>query len=161
MFCILFVNIFVFWCFFVFPFFVENQQLIFDKKMDDQKTIKKQKYDQTIWKISQKTTNMIKKIAICCKNVKFTKHQNLRIIKNIFSGFLNWILGHLQSSDDENKIAIREISIRAIQKLFYCDQQTIVSGPNFNLTNGEISIIFSFFFCKIHFSNNFVILLQF
>ena len=69
----------------------------------------------------------------CCKNAKFTKRENSRLTKNIFSGFLNWILGHLQSSDDENKIAIREISIRAIQKPSYLDQQTIVHGPNFNL----------------------------
>ena len=55
------------------------------------------------------------------------------------------ILGHLQSSADESKIAIGKISIRAIQKLSYFDQQTIVGGPNFNLTNGEISIIFPSF----------------
>ena len=71
----------------------------------------------------------------CRKNAKFTKRENSRLTKNIFSGFLNWILGHLQSSDDENKIAIREISIRAIQKLSDLDQQTIVDGPNFKLTN--------------------------
>ena len=82
----------------------------------------------------------------CCKNAKFTKRENSRLTKNIFSGFLNWILGHLQSSDDENKIAIREISIRAIQKLSYLDQQTIVDGPNFNLTNGKISSMFHYFF---------------
>ena len=81
---------------------------------------------------------MIKIMTKCRKNAKFTKRENSRLTKNIFSGFLNWILGHLQSSDDENKIAIREISIRAIQKLSYCDQQTIVDGPNFNLTNGAI-----------------------
>ena len=103
---------------------------------------------------------MIKTMTKCRKNAKFTKRENSRLTKNIFSGFLNWILGHLQSSDDENKIAIREISIRAIQKLSYLDQQTIVGGPHFNLTNGEISIIF-LLFCKIHFSNNFIILLQF
>ena len=80
------------------------------------------------------------------KNVKFTKRENSRLTKNIFSGFLNWILGHLQSSDDENKIAIREIPIRAIQKLSYCDQQTIVDGPNFHLTNGNNSFIFHYFF---------------
>ena len=82
----------------------------------------------------------------CRKNAKFTKRENSRLTKNIFSGFLNWILGHLQSSDDGNKIAIREISIRAIQKLSYFDQQTIVGGPNFNLTNGKISFIFHYFF---------------
>ena len=92
----------------------------------------------------------------CCQNAKFIKRE-----KKHFSGFLNWILGHLQSSDDENKIAIGEISIRAIRKLSYFDQQTIVGGPHFNLTDGEISIIFSVYFCKIHFSNNFIILLQF
>ena len=54
-------------------------------------------------------------------------------------------MGHLQSSDDENKIAIREISIRAIQKLSYLDQQTIVGGPNFNLTSGKISFLFPYF----------------
>ncbi len=70
--------------------------------------------------------------------------------KNIF-GFLNWILGHLQSSVDENKIAIRKISIRSIRKLSYFDQQTIVGGPHFNLTNGEISITFSSFFVKFIF----------
>ena len=89
---------------------------------------------------------MIKTMTKCCKNAKFTKRENSRLTKNIFSGFLNWILGHLQSSDDENKIAIREISIRAIQKLSYCDQQTIVGGPNFNLTNGTFSFIFHYFF---------------
>ena len=78
----------------------------------------------------------------CCKNAKFTKRENSRLTKNIFSGFLNWILGHLQSSDDENKIAIREISIRAIQKLSHLDQQTFVDGPNYNLTNGKISFVF-------------------
>jgi hypothetical protein len=62
------------------------------------------------------------------------------------SGFLNWILGQLQSSVDENKIAIRQISIRAIQKLSDLDQQTIVDGPNFNLTNGEIFFVFPSFF---------------
>ena len=72
---------------------------------------------------------------------KINKQKSL-LRKNIFSGFLNWILGHLQSSDDENKIAIREISIRAIQKLSDLDQQTIVGGPNFNLTNGKISFAF-------------------
>ena len=96
--------------------------------------------------IIQKTTNMIKIMSNCCKNAKFTKRENSRLTKNIFSGFLNWILGHLQSSDDENKIAIGEISIRAIQKLSYLDQQTIVGGPNFNLTNGKISFIFHYFF---------------
>ena len=94
---------------------------------------------------------MIKTMTKCRKNAKFTKRENSRLTKNIFSGFLNWILGHLQSSDDENKIAIREISIRAIQKLSYCDQQTIVDGPNFNLTNGKISYIFSLFFRSFHF----------
>ena len=74
------------------------------------------------------------------KTLKFAAY------KKHFSGFPNWILGHLQSSDDENKIAIREISIRAIQKLSYGDQQTIVGGPNFNLTNGKISFIFPYFF---------------
>ena len=78
---------------------------------------------------------MIKTMTKLCKNAKFTKRENSRLTKNISSGFLNWILGHLQSSDDENKIAIREISIRAIQKLSYCDQQTIVNGPHFNSTN--------------------------
>ena len=97
-------------------------------------------------KIIKKATNMIKTMTKYRKNEKFTKRENSRLTKNIFSGFLNWILGHLQSSDDENKIAIREISIRAIQKLSYCDQQTIVDGPNFNLTNGKFSIIFPYFF---------------
>ena len=114
--------------------------------MDNQKSIKKQKYDQKNWKTIEKTINMMKIMTKYYKNVKFTKRENSRLTKNIFSGFLNWILGHLQSSDDENKIAIREISIRAIQKLSYCDQQTIVGGPNFNLTNGEIFFIFPSFF---------------
>ena len=96
--------------------------------------------------IIKKTTNMIKKITKWRKNAKFTKRENSRLTTNIFSGFLSWILGHLQSSDDENKIAIREISIRAIQKLSDLDQQTIVGGPNFNLTNGKISFIFHYFF---------------
>ena len=94
---------------------------------------------------------MIKTMTKCCKNAKFTKRENSRLTKNIFSGFLNWILGHLQSSDDENKIAIREISIRAIQKLSYFDQQTIVGGPNLNLTNGDIPIIFLDFLVQIIF----------
>ena len=81
---------------------------------------------------------------------KSTKQSLLR--KNIFSCFLNWILGHLQSSDDDNKIVIGEISIRAIQKLSYCDQQTIVDGPNFNLTNDKISFIFPYFFVHSIFS---------
>ena len=100
----------------------------------------------TNWKIILKTQNMMKMMANCCKNTKFTKREKSRITENIFPGFLNWILGHLQSSDDENKIAIRKISIRAIQKLSYCDQQTIADGPKFNLTNGIFSIIFPFFF---------------
>ena len=89
---------------------------------------------------------MIKTMTKCRKNAKFTKRENSRLTKNIFSGFLNWIFGHPQSSDDENKIAIREISIRAIQKLSYCDQQTIVGGPNFNLTNCKIPFFFHLFF---------------
>ena len=89
---------------------------------------------------------MIKTMTKCRKNAKFTERENSRLTKNIFSGFLNWILSHSQSSDDENKIAIKEIFIRAIQKLSYFDQQTIVSGPNFNLTNGKISFIFHYFF---------------
>ena len=96
-------------------------------------------------KIIKTTTNIINTITKCRKNAKFTKRENSRLTKNIFSGFLNWILGHLQSSDDENKIAIREISIRAIQKLSDLDQQTIVDGPNFNLTNGKFFIIFLYF----------------
>ena len=107
-----------------------------------------------------KITNMIKTMTKFRKNAKFTKRKKSRLTKNIFSGFLKWNLGHLQSSDDANKIAIRKISIRAIQKLSYLDWQTIVGGPHFNLTNGEISIIFSVYFCKIHFSNNVIILLQ-
>ena len=86
---------------------------------------------------------MIKIMTKCCRNAKFTKHENSQLTKNIFAIFLNWILGHLQSSNDENKIAIREISIRAIQKLSYLDQQTIADGQNFNLTNGKISSVFS------------------
>ena len=104
---------------------------------------------------------MIKTMTKCCKNAKFTKRENSRFTKNIFCGLLNWILGHLQSSDDENKIAIREISIRAIQKLSDLDQQTIVSGPNFNLTNGKISFIFHYFFVHSIFAKKNIILLQF
>ena len=111
-------------------------------KMDDQKTIKKQKYDQKNWKNIQKTTNMIKIINKYYKNAKFTKRENSRLTKNIFSGFLNWILGHLQSSADHNKIVIGKISIRTIQTLSYCDQQTIADGPKFNLPNGKFSIVF-------------------
>ena len=91
----------------------------------------------------------------------FAENQQTKISKKQISHLMNWDLGHLQSSVDENKIAIRKISIRSIRKLSYFDQQTIVDGPHFNLTNGEISIVFSLFFCKIHFSNNFIILLQF
>ena len=107
------------------------------------------------------TTNMIKTITKCRKNAKFTKRENSRLTKNIFSGFSNWILGHLQSSDDENKIAIREISIRAIQKLSYCDQQTIADCPKFYSTNGKFSIIFPLFFRSFHFCKKINILLQF
>ena len=94
---------------------------------------------------------MIKTMTKCRKNAKFTKRENSRLTKNILSGFLNRILGHLQSSDDENKIAIREISIRAIQKLSYLDQEMIVGGPHFNLTNGEMYIIFPSIFVKFIF----------
>ena len=114
--------------------------------MDNQKSIKKQKYDRKNWKTIEKTINMMKIMTKYYKNVKFTKRENSRLTKNIFSGFLNWILGHLQSSDDEYKIAIRKISIRAIQKLSYFDQQTIVGGPNFILTNGKNSCVFAHFF---------------
>ena len=88
---------------------------------------------------------MIKTMTKCRKNVKFTKRENSQLTKNNFSAFLNWILGHLQSSDDEDKTAIRENFIRSIQKLSYCDQQTIVGGPNFNLTNGKNLFIFIYF----------------
>ena len=74
-----------------------------------------------------------------CKNTKFTKRENSQLTKNIFSGFLNWVFGHLQSSDDEHKMAIREISIRAIRKLSYLHQQKIVGGPHANLRNVKIS----------------------
>ena len=73
-------------------------------------------------------------------------NKNLYSEKTFFSYLMNWDLGHLQSSVDENKIAIGEISIRAIRKLSYFDQQTIVDGPNFNLTNGKIFFIFHYFF---------------
>ena len=90
---------------------------------------------------------MMKIMGKYCKKNKIHKTWKITAYKiYIFSCWLNWILGHLQSSDDENKIAIREISIRAIQKLSYLDQQTIVDGPNFNLTNGKISFIFHYFF---------------
>ena len=97
----------------------------------------------------------------CCKNAKFTKRENSRLTKNIFPGLLIWILGHLQSSDDDNKIVIGEISIRAIQKLSYLDQQTIVDGPNFNLTNGKFSYVFHLFFRSFHFHQKIIIFLQF
>ena len=77
-----------------------------------------------------------------------SRNKNLYSEKTFFSYLMNWDLGYLQSSVDENKIAIRKISIRSIRKLSYFDQQTIVGGPHFNLTNGEISIIFSVFFVK-------------
>ena len=96
---------------------------------------------------------MIKIMTKCFKNAKFTKRVKSLLTKNIFSGFLNWILGHLQSSADENKTAIREISIRAIQKLSYFDQQTIADVPNFNSTNGKFSFVFSLIFSSIHFSS--------
>ena len=110
--------------------------------MDNQKASKNKNTIKKIGKSFKKTTNMMKIMTKCRKNAKFTKRENSRLTKNIFSGFLNWILGHLQSSDDENKISIREISIRAIQKPSYLDQQTIVGGPHFNLTNGNFSIFF-------------------
>ena len=78
---------------------------------------------------------MIKTMKKYSKNAKFTKRENSRLTKNIFSGCLNWILGHLQSSDHENKIAIGEISIRAIQWLSYFHHQMIVGGPKSNLRN--------------------------
>ena len=81
-------------------------------------------------------------MKIMMKNTKFEKSEKSRIEKNIFSCLLNLNLGHLQSSADENKMAIAEISNRAIQKLSLCDQQTIVGGPNFNVTNGKMFVIF-------------------
>ena len=113
--------------------------------MDNQKKASKTKIWSKKLENHQKTINMMKIITKYYKNAKFTKRENSRLTKNIFSGFLNGILGHLPSSD-EDKIAIREISIRAIQKLSDLDQQTIVGGPNFNLTNGKISFIFHYFF---------------
>ena len=112
------------------------------------KQASKQKNNEHIYRtIIQKTMNMMKIMTkMLQKRKNYETWKFAALTKNIFSGFLNWMLGHLQSSDDENKIAIREISIRAIQKLSYCDQQTIVGGPNFNLTNGKISIIFPNFF---------------
>ena len=44
-------------------------------------------------------------------------------------------LRHLVSPLDENEMAIEETSIRTIQNLSCCHEQTIVGGPNFNLTN--------------------------
>ena len=80
------------------------------------------------------------------------KKQKYLLRKSIFFwNLMNWDLGYLQSSVDENKIAIRKIPVRSIRKLSYFDQQTIVGGPHFNLTNGAISIIFSFFFGKFIF----------
>ena len=67
------------------------------------------------------------------------------------SYLMNCDLGHLQSSVDENKMFIGKISVRSVRKLSYFDQQTIVGGPHFNLTNGEISIICSSFFVKFIF----------
>ena len=150
----LFRSIFLFFdAFVIIQFFAENQQLIFDKNMDDQKTIKKK---NTIKKIG----TLFKKQQIWSNKENIAKTQNLQNVKihglqkTFFSGFLNWILGHLQSSADENKIAIGEISIRAIQKLSDLDQQTIVGGPNFNLTNGKISFIFHYFFVHSIFAKN-------
>ena len=78
-------------------------------------------------------------------------NKNLYSEKTFFSYLMNWDLGYLQSSVDENKIAIRKSSIRSIRKLSYFDQQTIVGGPHFNLTNGEISFILHYFFVKFIF----------
>ena len=58
-----------------------------------QKTIKKQKYDQIVLKNIQKTTNMIKIMTKCYKNVKFTKSENSRLTKNIFFLFLKSDIG--------------------------------------------------------------------
>ena len=66
-------------------------EVIFDKKMDDRKNIKK--YDHKIRKIIQKTINMIKIMTKCDKNVKFTKRENSRFIQNIFSLFVKLELG--------------------------------------------------------------------
>ena len=120
--------------------------------MDNQKSIKKQKYDQKNWKPIEKTINMMKIMTKMLQIREIYKTWKFAAYKKHFSGFLNWILGHLQSSDDENKIAIGEISIRAIQKRSDLDQQTIVGGPNFNLTNGKISFIFLCFFVHSIFS---------
>ena len=107
----------------------------------------KQNNNKDIYRKNIKTTtNMIKTVTKCRKNANLQNVKIRGLQKTFFSGFLNWILGHLQSPDDENKMAIREISIRAIQKLSDLDQQTIVGGPNFNLTNGKISFIFQYFF---------------
>ena len=67
--------------------------------------------------------------------MKFVKREKSRITKNDFSCLSNLNLGHLQSSTDENKMTIGKISIRTIQKLADCGQQTIVGGPNCKLTN--------------------------
>ena len=82
-----------------------------------------------------------KKDKNVAKKIQNMKKRGLQ--KNIFSYLLNLDLGHLQPPADENKMVIGKISIRAIQKLSYFDQQTIVDGPNFNLTNGKISYFFS------------------
>ena len=51
----LFTSIFLFFdAFLIIHFFAENQRLIFDEKMDNQKSIKKQKYDQKNWKTIKK-----------------------------------------------------------------------------------------------------------
>ena len=89
---------------------------------------------------------MMKIVANCCKNTKCTERETIVDYKKHFPCFLNWILGHLQSSDDENKMTIQQIFIGGIQKLSYCDRQTIVNGQKFYLTiNGKNS------FC--HFQN--------
>ena len=40
--------------------FIQNQLLIFRKKLDNQKSIKKQKYDQKNWKTIKNKINMMK-----------------------------------------------------------------------------------------------------
>ena len=116
------------------------------KKRMIKKPIKKWKYDRNIWKIITKNNKYDENHYKMSQKREIYKTWKFAAYKNIFSGFLNWVLGDLQSSDDENKIAIRGISIRAIQKLSYRDQQTIVDGPNFNLTNCKFSSVFSPYF---------------
>ena len=99
---------------------------------------KKQKYDQKMKKQMKIMTKMLQKRKVY-RTWKFTAYK-----KTFFPVRQIW-------TADDNKMAIGKISIGAIQKLSYFDQQTIVGGLIFSLTNGIFSSIDFLFFRKKHF----------